>query len=58
MRAIRWFDNDTEELDFQQSDGLKASARLLRALRSVGLMALILAAATLVSMGFRHMGLR
>lgn len=56
MRTIRWFNHDTEELDFRRGDGVKASARLLRALRSVGLMVLIIATATLVSMLFRRLG--
>jgi len=56
VRTNRWFNRETEELDFQHGDELNASARFLRALRSVGLMVLILTVATLVSMLFRGMG--
>jgi two-component system, OmpR family, sensor histidine kinase KdpD len=56
VKFARLFDRDTEELDFQHDEKLKASQRTLRILRSLGLMAVMIAAATLISIGFRSSG--
>jgi hypothetical protein len=56
VRFAHLFDHDTEELDFQHDEKLKASQRTLRVLRSLGLMAVMITAATLISIGFRSNG--
>jgi two-component system, OmpR family, sensor histidine kinase KdpD len=56
MSVVRLFDRDTEDLDFQRDEKTKASSRALRILRSLGLMASMIAVATLISIGFRNMG--
>lgn len=56
MNVVRLFDRDTEDLDFQRDEKTKASSRAWRTLRSLGLMAAIIAAATLISVGFRALG--
>ncbi len=56
MNVVRWLDRDTEELDFQRDEKTKASSRALRILRSFGVMFATLAAATLISEGFRNLG--
>lgn len=56
MNVVRWLKRDTEELDFHRSAPQKASLRFTRILRSATLMFVIIALATLVSIGFRSLG--
>ena len=56
MNVVRWLNRDTEELNFRRSDPQKASLRMIRILRSVTLMFVIIALATLLSVGFRRLG--
>ncbi|HNX62501.1 MAG TPA: ATP-binding protein [Candidatus Limiplasma sp.] len=56
MNVVQWLKRDTEELDLHRSIPQKASLRFTRILRSVTLMFVIIALATLVSVGFRSLG--
>ena len=56
MNVVQWLKRDTEELDFHRSIPQKASLCFTRILRSVTLMFVIIALATLVSVGFRSLG--